>query len=108
MPTPLDLSTLIAQMPHVSKVQSAAASHPDAQQAVLAQHVAELHKRHNRMIEKVQKKESSSQVHKDANPNEKRSLDLSDGRKRDDGEGDQEQAPSASSPWAGNIINLEI
>ncbi|MFO7595172.1 MAG: hypothetical protein R6W92_02375, partial [Desulfocurvibacter africanus] len=42
MPTPLDLSTLIAQMPHVSKVQSATASHPDAQQAVLAQHVAEV------------------------------------------------------------------
>jgi hypothetical protein len=108
MPTPLDLSTLIAQMPHVAKVQNATTSHPEAQQAVLAQHVAELRKRQNKMIEKVEKKESSSQVHKDRNPHEKSGLHFSDGRKRDGGEDDQEQAPAASSPWSGNIINLEI
>lgn len=109
MPTPLDLSTLLAQMPHVAKVQNTATSHPEAQQAVLGQHVAELRKRQNKMIEKVQKKESSSQVHKDRNPNEKREFTPSD-RKNRDGENneDQEQEPSASSPWSGKIINLEI
>ncbi len=110
MPTPLDLSTLIAQMPHVSKVQSATASHPEAQQAVLAQHEAELRKRESRAVEKVQKKESSSLVNKDRNPNEKREFNLSERKKRDDADGDQdqEQEASKSSPWSGKIINLEI
>lgn len=108
MPTPLDLSTLLAQMPHVAKVQNTATSHPEAQQAVLGQHVAELRKRQNKMIEKVQKKESSAQVHKDRNPNEKREFNLSDRKKRDGDDEEQEQEPSASSPWSGKIINLEI
>lgn len=107
MPTPIDLSTLLAQMPHAAKVQNAVNAHPEAQQAMLGQHVAELRKREGKKIEQVNKKEGSSSVHKDRNPNEKRGLELS-GRKKRDREEDEEQDSSAPSPWSGNIINLEI
>lgn len=108
MPMPIDLSTLLAQMPHAAKMQNAVNAHPEAQQAVLGQRVAELRKREGRKIEQVNKKQGSSSVHKDRNPHEKRGLELSGRKKRDKGSEDEEQDSSAPSPWSGNIINLEI
>lgn len=108
MPTPIDLSTLLAQMPHAAKVHNASSSHPEAQQAVLGQHVADLRKREKRKIEQVQKKQGSAGVDKDRNPDEKRGLYLSGRKKRDAEEEEDDQAKEPSSPWSGNIINLEI
>lgn len=108
MPAPIDLSTLLAQMPHVAKVQNAANAHAESQQAVLGRHVAELRKREGKKIEQVQKKQESSGVHKDRNPHEKRGLELQDRKKRDKEADEEGQDSSAPSPWSGNIINLEI
>jgi len=106
MPTPINLSTLLAQMPHVAQLKSVANAHPEAQQGMLGQHVAALQKKEWRKIQQIQKKQGSASVDKDRNPDEKPRQVFSGHRRRS--EEDDQGFDSTPSPWSGNIINLEI
>ena len=106
MPAPVDLATLLAQMPHVAKAKSAVNSQSESQQASLGSHVEGQTKRDREKVGKAARGKRGLQVDEDKPEGGGAAFT---GHERDSEKRSVEDEPVAdASPWCGKIINREI
>lgn len=104
----IDLTTLIAQLPHLSKIVTAEHTHPGVQRTLLFQNALDAVQQGKEQVEQVQQSASSRKVKE-----EKRQRNHPEQQHFVSVEDDEEEEPpstnaSNASPWSGNILDLEV
>jgi len=105
--TPLDLPTLIAQMPHVAKIFHAEKAKPEVQQQIFGPLIQEQIRKSQGKVQQVDKKEKTDPINRDGKQQEQQAQTE---RKQQEKEVDDDPDTGFSdpSPWAGNIVNVKI
>ncbi len=106
--TPLDLPTLIAQMPHVAKITQADRSAPEVQKQLFGPLIQEQLRKKEGTVQQVNKKERTSSVDRDGQQQQKQQMQKKKKRQEKDVDDEAETGYSDPSPWAGNIVNMKI
>lgn len=107
-PTPLDLPTLISQLPYMQKIANAEMVKADIQKQLFAPIIAEhLRKQGKEQVQSIDAPEGTDAVDEDGSNKQEQTLQQND-RQSKESEEKQETVTSNASPWAGNIINVKI
>lgn len=105
--TPLDLPTLIAQMPHVAKIFQAEKAKPEVQQQLFGPLIQEQVRQAEGKVQQVDKKERTDPVDRDGKQSQQQAQPEQE-RKKKEQDDDPDTGYSDPSPWAGNIVNVKI
>lgn len=108
MTTPLDLPTLIAQMPHVAKIAHAEKAKPEVQQQLFGPLIQEQIREAQGKVQQVGKKQRTDAVDRDGKQQEQQQAQSERKNKEKEVDDDPDTGYSDPSPWAGNIINVKI
>jgi len=109
MTTPLDLPTLIAQLPHVAKIFQAEKAKPEMQQQLFGPLIREQVRKDQGKVQQVNKKEQTAPVDRDSKHHQpQQQAHAESKRKGKESDDDPDTGSSDPSPWSGNIINVKI
>ncbi len=104
----IDLTTLIAQLPHLSKIATAEHSHPGVQKTLLFQNALVTAQQGREQVEKVHQTEATRKVkekQKQRNHQEQQGFTPKEESQKED---DDVPTASNASPWSGNILNIKV
>ncbi|MFW5487195.1 MAG: hypothetical protein ACNI3A_02035 [Desulfovibrio sp.] len=103
----IDLTTLIAQLPHLSKLVTAEHTHPGVQRTLLFQNALQAAQKSRDQVEKIHQAELTPRV-----KDEQRQRDHSEEQELAQDEPKEENTNSSkasnASPWSGNILDIEV
>ncbi|WP_035104303.1 hypothetical protein [Desulfohalovibrio reitneri] len=107
MPYSVDLTTLIQVLPHLSKVATGTATHPEASREANFERSMEQQEANREKIQEVEKRADTKQVD-DETPGGGGGHPGTGHRRRKEEKPETQTSASNASPFSGNILNVEI
>ncbi len=103
MVSPLDISVLVSQLPHLQKLQNAEQFHPEAMQTQLSRKALEKQIRERGLVPRAERGEAAQKVTRDGGSKH----GFAGGRQQEE-EGSEEEAHDKSETEPGHIIDLSV